>query len=228
MALSQQGLNLIANFEGVRLYAYEDPVGHCTTGIGHLIHEGGCTVRDYDRYGNVQHPKLTRAQAFELLQEDLRPRIAAVERLVRVPMTPGILAACTSLLFNIGEGAFRDSTVLRELNKGNYKKAAAAFMLWVKAGGVTWEGLVRRRRAERDMFLRGVARLPVLTETEQNHLRILRAKGISARKRRRARDWLEHQARKIQKAARGEKGGWEKHHRAQRYQRLRRALKRAR
>ncbi|KRJ11905.1 lysozyme [Acinetobacter nosocomialis] len=59
-----------------------------------------------------------------------------------------------SLTYNIGSGAFKNSTLLKKLNKGDYQGAADQFLVWNKAGGKVMKGLVRRREAERALFLK--------------------------------------------------------------------------
>jgi lysozyme len=155
MRTSARGRALIKHFEGVIPHAYNDPAGHCTVGVGHLIHHGPCSSADFARWGVRHRRKLSDRQIDELLADDLRPRERAVERLVRVRLRQHEFDALVSLLFNIGEGNFASSTVLRELNRGHRFRAGLAFLMWVKAGGQTLAGLVRRRRAERRLFRKG-------------------------------------------------------------------------
>ena len=77
---------------------------------------------------------------------------SAVEK-VRVPLTDAQHGALVSLVFNIGSGNFRRSTLLRLLNEGDYEGAADEFPKWRKAGGKVLKGLERRRKAEREMFI---------------------------------------------------------------------------
>jgi GH24 family phage-related lysozyme (muramidase) len=160
MHVSQRGLDLIANFEGVVLHAYNDPAGHCTVGIGHLLHSGNCTRADYDAWGTKSNPKMSRSLAFKLLAADIAPREQAVERLVTVPLNQNEFDALVSLLFNIGAKAFEDSTLLRLLNQGRRKDAAAQFDRWVHGGGQVLPGLVARRNAEQALFLTPVGETP--------------------------------------------------------------------
>ena len=147
MYTSQKGLELIGRFEGMVLGAYNDPVGHCTAGIGHLIHLGPCKPVDIARFKGM-----TKAGALALLADDVVPFEQAVRQLVKVPISQCQFDALVSLAFNIGIGAFEDSTVLRELNKRHYRRARLAFLMWTKAGGRTLLGLSRRRRAEMRRF----------------------------------------------------------------------------
>lgn len=231
MKLSERGAALIADFEGVVLHAYNDPVGHCTCGVGHLIHMGNCTAADFQRFGTRQDPKMTRREATDLLRRDAASREEAVRRLVKVPLSQNEFDALVSLVFNIGEGNFTSSTVLRALNAGDRRGAARAFMLWIKAGSPlqVLPGLVRRRRAEMTMFLQG-SRQPVrYTDGERYRLKLIQAEGIGERRRLRARDWLRAQAALLQRQARGGPGtgddDWETGDRGRRFRGIRRALR---
>ncbi len=73
-----------------------------------------------------------------------------------VPVTQQQFDAMVSLAFNVGAHAFSKSTLVRKLNAGDVRGAADEFLRWNKAGGQVLDGLVRRRRAERDLFLTGV------------------------------------------------------------------------
>ena len=57
-----------------------------------------------------------------------------------------------SIAFNIGTGGFARSSVLRRHNARDFTGAADAFLLWNKGGGRVLAGLVRRRKAERDLY----------------------------------------------------------------------------
>ena len=85
---------------------------------------------------------------------DMTYAAQAVDRLVKVPLTQNQFDALVSFVFNIGDGAFAASTLLRYLNKGRYQEAAVEFMRWIHAGGKRLDGLIRRRRAEQELFLR--------------------------------------------------------------------------
>lgn len=145
--INQAGLHLIEEFEGLskkladgRIAAYLDCVGVPTIGYGHTK--------------NV-HPGLiiTRQQAEEFLNQDLRVAEAGVQHLVKVSLNDNQFAALVSFGFNLGTGALAHSTLLRDLNSGNYQAAAAQFLRWNRAGGRVLSGLTRRREAERKLFL---------------------------------------------------------------------------
>jgi lysozyme len=137
------GIALIKGFEGLRLQAYRCPAGVWTIGYGHT--KG---VSD----GDI----ITESQAGHLLGADMESAETTVE--VRASYaTDNQFAAMVALAFNIGNGAFRSSTVLREHIASNHAKAADAFLMWNKAkiDGVLQPvaGLTRRRKAERDLYL---------------------------------------------------------------------------
>lgn len=161
--LGATGLAFIAREEGLRLQPYNDSAGHATVGVGHLIHRGPVTAADRARYRSF-----TRADAIRLLRKDVASREAAVRQRVRVRLNQHEFDALVSLVFNIGAGAFATSTVLRELNAGNRRKAADAFLMWRRGG----PGLIFRRRRERLVFLQplpSVVSLAVLSETERHY-----------------------------------------------------------
>ncbi|GHC19353.1 lysozyme [Aidingimonas halophila] len=140
MELSSAGLKLIQSHEGLRLEAYRDAVGIPTIGYGHTkTAEMG--------------QEITEAQALELLQSDVESFEDAVRDAVNVTITQNMFDALVSFAFNVGIGAFRDSTLLKKLNDHDYNGAADELLRWTKAGGKELAGLVKRREDERDLFL---------------------------------------------------------------------------
>jgi lysozyme len=143
--INQAGLEMIKQFEGCELTAYQDVAGIWTIGYGHTL---GVTA------GMVY----TQAQADEALASDLLSTETFVDNAVSaVNTTDNQFAAMVSLTYNIGVGNFASSTVLREHLAGQTQKAADAFLLWNKAtiNGVLQvvQGLVNRRTAERTLYL---------------------------------------------------------------------------
>lgn len=138
--INQAGLELIKSFESLYLHSYQCPSGIWTIGWGHTkgVKPGQC---------------ITRAQAEAFLRADLVRAEWAVERLVKVPLTDNQFSALVSFVFNCGEAALRTSTLLRKLNRRDYAGAADQFRRWVKSKGKVLTGLVRRREAERSLFL---------------------------------------------------------------------------
>lgn len=144
---SDDGIRFLESWEGVVLESYNDSAGHCTIGVGHLLHRGACTSADPASW--------THAQVTAQLRLDIRSREADVRRLVTVPLTQFQFDALVSFEFNVGVGNFSDSTLLRLLNAGDYAGAAAEFQRWTIGG----PGLVRRRTAEEHLFSNGVYEL---------------------------------------------------------------------
>jgi len=94
----------------------------------------------------------TEQQADLWLREDLGDAAGYVDKYVTVPLTVNQRGALASFVFNIGVGSFRQSSLLTELNRGNYAVASEKFGLYVKSGGVVLPGLVKRRAGEREIF----------------------------------------------------------------------------
>lgn len=139
-------VNLVKEFEGLRLQAYQDSVGVWTIGYGTTAAAG---VGIAPKAGM----KITEADAEHYLRAGLEKFAAQVAPLIKVPVTGNEFGACLSLAYNIGPGAFARSSVLRKLNAGDKAGAAKAFALWNKAGGKVLAGLTRRRAAEAALFL---------------------------------------------------------------------------
>jgi lysozyme len=97
--------------------------------------------------------QITAEQAEEFLRSDLRAFEREVERMVLVPISPSQFAALVSFAYNLGAQALQKSTLLRLLNAHNYAGAAGQFARWTYAAGKQLPGLVRRRAAERALFI---------------------------------------------------------------------------
>ena len=141
--INMAGLELIKSFEGCRLTAYKCPAGVWTIGYGHT----GPDVKS----GKT----ITFTEAEQLLKGDLDKFEDGVEKGIgTAAVTENQFAAMVSLAFNIGLGGFLKSTVLRMHKAGKYELAANAFLLWINGGGRQLPGLVRRRKAERTLYLK--------------------------------------------------------------------------
>lgn len=150
MKTSKKGIALIKRFEGVRLQAYRDSVGVLTIGYGHTSAAGSPRV--------TRTMRITKTQAEDILRADLRKFERGVSQQVDVALSQGQFDALVSFAFNVGLGALSRSTLLRKLNSGDYKSAANEFLRWTRAGSNRLKGLVRRRRAERELFLSSMPR----------------------------------------------------------------------
>lgn len=97
--------------------------------------------------------QITVDQAEAFLIDDLQKAESAINDLVSVPLTQNQFDALVSLAFNIVNGAFQKSTLLKHLNAGRYNEAAEQFLVWTKDNGRVSRGLVRRRVREHALFL---------------------------------------------------------------------------
>ncbi len=146
MNISPSGIDLIRNFESLRLNAYDDGVGVWTIGYGTTKYPNGIRVKK----GDV----CTLDQAKAYMQHDLKKFEQTVNSTVKVPVNQNQFDALVSLAYNIGPTAFEESTLVKRLNEKNYKAAAEQFDLWVNARGKRLQGLVNRRAIEKGLFLR--------------------------------------------------------------------------
>ena len=141
------GLDLTVASEAMKLTAYPDPgTGGApwTIGVGHT--------------GPDVYPGMiiSEEQGYQLLHDDVRTAVAAVKRLVKVALTQGEFDALVDFVFNVGEGHFGSSTLLRLLNAGDFMGASKHFDDWVLAGGRRMNGLVVRRDNEEALFVRSI------------------------------------------------------------------------
>ena len=138
MKTSQRGINLIKQFEGVRLTAYKCPAGVYTIGHGHTR-------------GVTRGMKITEEEASAFLAADLRNSEKAVERYDSIyHWNQNEFDALVSFTFNCGATNLR--ALLRN-GRRNRSQIAATFPLYRKAGGRVLKGLERRRAAEKALFL---------------------------------------------------------------------------
>jgi lysozyme len=141
MKMSEEGLDKLEDYEGIRFVAYLDTGGVWTIGVGHT----GPEV--------VKGLRASAEQIREWLRVDVEEAEEIVERLVKVPLNQNQFDALVSFVFNIGEGQFASSTLLKKLNAGDYEGAAGQFKRWVFDNGKQQPGLVKRRSSEEATFL---------------------------------------------------------------------------
>lgn len=146
MIASNSGVDLICEFEGEQLIAYDDGVGIWTIGFGTIKYPDGVRVKKCDT--------CTLEQAKEYMRHDLIEFEHTVNISVKVPLNQNQFDALVSLAYNIGSNAFKSSTLVKELNTGDYQGAADQFNVWVNAGGKRMQGLVNRRAKEKELFLK--------------------------------------------------------------------------
>ncbi|WP_044034749.1 lysozyme, partial [Microcystis aeruginosa] len=148
MKVSQNCIDLIKKWEGCKLTAYKCPAGVWTIGIGTTCYPDGRRVREGD--------KITDQQAEGFLVNECEEKAKAVDELVNVDLHQNQFDALVSFAYNVGIGAFKESTLRRKLNEKDYEGAANEFKRWNKATvngvQVVLDGLTNRRKDEEALF----------------------------------------------------------------------------
>jgi len=141
MRCNSQGVGIIKKYERLKLQPYLCPAGIPTVG-----------------YGSTKAGKLGRAITVEEAEKFLIEDIETIEKqmtpLIRVEVTENEWSSLVSLVFNIGAGNFKISTLLRHLNLKEKEQAASQFSRWVFCQGKILKGLQDRRQAEKELFLK--------------------------------------------------------------------------
>ena len=148
MKISDNGINLIKKFEGVRYKPYKCAAGLWTCGIGHLIGDGKQLPDSYNK-------TFTEREVDELLRKDLARFERGVALLFPVSyrFTQGTYDALISFSFNLGLGALQRSTVRSALLRGDKTMAGESLLKYCRAGGKILKGLQLRRQAEHKLLM---------------------------------------------------------------------------
>jgi GH24 family phage-related lysozyme (muramidase) len=159
---SAAGIYLLKQFEGCRLVAYKalPTEQYYTIGYGHY----GADV--------TANMTITQAQAETMLKNDLKRYEKPVNDYVKVDITQNMFDALVSFCYNCGGAALKGSTLLKKLNTKDYIGAAAQFSVWNKSGGNVINGLIKRRAAEAELFLKGYGEYtPTTTITPKSSIK---------------------------------------------------------
>lgn len=148
MDFSQNGINLLKQLEGFREYPYLDNAGYWTIGYGTRI--------AHDNTGAFSIDHVDDATATGLLVEHVQHTVGAINRLVVTQLSQNQFDALVIFVYNIGEEAFSESTMLTLLNDNNTIAAANQFDRWVYSHGEVNPGLKNRRAAEKKLFMDGM------------------------------------------------------------------------
>lgn len=148
MKASDNCITLIRQFEGFVPHPYKCPAGVWTIGYGSTRYASGTKVGPNDK-------PITEAQAAAIVMNTLIEYENAVLRYVSHQINQNQFDALVDFAYNCGAQNLRTSTLLKRLNEGNITAAADEFRKWVTAGGKRLSGLVKRREAERTLFLKG-------------------------------------------------------------------------
>lgn len=137
--------SLIEEFESIKLTAYRCPGGVVTIGIGTTRYEDGSRVQLGD--------EITADYAEVLYRREVDKVRDELSRLVVTSLTKNQEDALVSFVYNVGITAFKSSTLLKKINKNpNSKSIKREFMKWTTSGGKKLKGLVRRRKAESELY----------------------------------------------------------------------------
>ena len=150
MKSSQNLKNLLEQWEGIKQQLYIDSGGEATIGIGHLLTRSEKTSGKISIAGqDVKYESwLSVAECRELLDQDLNVPERTVNSLVFTELNQNQFDALVSFTFNVGDSAFKNSTLLKLLNAGSYDKVPEQLRRWNKCNGMIVQGLVNRREKE--------------------------------------------------------------------------------
>jgi lysozyme len=149
MKASSNCIDIIRKFEGFKAEPYLCPAGVPTIGFG--------STRDIDGTEiTLQHKSITLQEATNLMLATLVTYEEAVTRYVRVDINQNKFDALVDFAYNAGAQNLRNSTLLKKLNMKDYVGASAEFAKWIYGGGHILNGLVKRREAERNLFLKDI------------------------------------------------------------------------
>ena len=166
--INYAGLGIVKRFEGledgdpttVNLDPYVCPGGVWTIGWGHAIFYNNRMLRhrnpgDKEIAISLYPDGLTVEQAGELLKSDMVKYTLQLENASKgILLDDNQFSALVSFVFNVGIGNFKASTLLKKLRGGDYLGAADELPKWRRSNGIILRGLVLRRAAERDLFLK--------------------------------------------------------------------------
>lgn len=145
MKISEKGLDLIKTFEGCKLTAYRCSAGVWTIGWG--------TTEPIQGKAICKGMTITQKQADQLLLDNLVQYEQGVSKAVKVKLNQNQFDALVSFTYNCGINALKRSDLLGYVNQKDFLKAANEFERWNKANGVVLGGLIKRRKAEKELFL---------------------------------------------------------------------------
>ena len=146
MQVSQNGLNLIKEFEGLSLIPYLCPANKATIGYGSTYYPNGIKV-------TMKDISITEQKATEMLEFIANKDFGTnINKVVKVPLTQNQFDALVSFAYNVGNKNLNWSTLLKKLNQGDYEGASNEFGRWNQSNGNILKGLVLRRQKEKELF----------------------------------------------------------------------------
>ena len=144
--INDRGIEIVKSFEGLALRPYV-----CAGGVNSVGY--GATRSSNSGPIDLGMEAISETEAEALLLRDLESSEGWVSRLIKTALTENQYSALTSFTFNVGAGALQRSTLRMKLNREEYQGAAGEFPKWKFANKRILAGLIRRRAAERSLFL---------------------------------------------------------------------------
>lgn len=146
MIVSKNGLDLIKEFESFKSKPYLCPSGVPTIGYGSTYYPDGKKV-------TLQDKEITEQKACEILEYIANKDFGNnINKVVKVRLDQNQFDALVSFSYNVGNGNFNSSTLLKWLNQGFYNEASIQLLRWDKSKGMPLAGLTKRRKAEKELF----------------------------------------------------------------------------
>ena len=144
-------INLIKHFEGFKPKAYVCEGGKWTIGYGTTIYMTGKAVKEGET--------ITHEQAVIEMNHEIEEKAAGIMKYVKVNLNVNQIDTLVSFAYNCGVTAFKNSTLLKKLNAGDYAAVPNELMKWINASGMPQPGLWRRRLAEA-LLWQGITQIP--------------------------------------------------------------------
>lgn len=142
LRISQEGLELIGRFEGVKYTPYLDSASILTVGIGHTQ--------------NIENRTYSTFEIARFFFEDIRGAEQCIIKFASNDLPQPVFDATVSIVFNLGCTAMRRSTLFYYLRKGHYKKACDEFPRFIYSNQRIVRGLKIRRSTEKQLCLTGI------------------------------------------------------------------------
>ena len=154
MEISEHGKEKIKEWEGSRARPYRDAGGKLTIGVGHLLTPSELASGNIVIRGQAvpYTAGLSDPQILDLLGQDLAGAVQAVNAGVEVGLNQNQFDTLVSFCFNVGNSAFKNSTLLKLLNQGAFSEVPAQLRRWVRCNGEVVQALVSRREQELELW----------------------------------------------------------------------------
>lgn len=151
LTTSERGIDMIAGFERFSPSPYADAAGDCRIGYGHLLHAGPCTGTEHTGL----EATMTEERARQLLVQRVRVVEGSVNRVIPMTAAQHQFDAIVSFAVNVGATTFESSKIASLLSSSRTSDVATELLLWVNGDGMPIPALVRRRKAEAELFISG-------------------------------------------------------------------------